>query len=168
MIEDKVFCIKINTKGKNPFNFCLGRDIVGIGWGLKHGSPNTIDDYERLIKENQTQTFTNKSFLSRALNIFKELENGGLIWTISPEKEYYLCKTNGKYTYHGNEEEHIKADIINCLDSEFYKIGPATIVPDEVIKNLNDKNYPTATTICDNLAVSSTFAIYNFICQKNK
>lgn len=167
MIEDKVFCVKINTKGKNPFNFCLGRDIVGIGWGLKHGNPNTIDEYERLRGDNN-EKFDNDASLSRALNIFKELENGGLIWTISPDNEYYLCKTNGKYTYHGNEEEHINADIINCLDSEFYKIGPATIVPDEVVKNLNDKKCPTATTICDKRAVSSTFEIYNLICQKNK
>lgn len=162
MREDKIFTMKINPDGDNSFDFCLQKGLIGVGWKLANGTPVTLDDYERLRKDNPK--FENESSLSRALNIFKELKGGGLIWTISPSKEYYLCKTDGTYSYHGDEPDHMEADIINCLDCIFYKIGPSTIVPTEVVNKIK---LPVAThTIDDELAVTSTIEIYNIICRK--
>ena len=162
MRNDKVFIIKVKPDGENSFEFCREKGLIGIGWRLKRGIPKTLEDYECLRKENPK--FSNEASLSRALNIFKELKNGGLIWTISPAKEYYLCKTDGTYTYYGDKDDYIKADIINCLDCVYYKIGPSTIVPSQVIDKIG---LPvTAQSIDDEMVVKTTFDIYNLICRK--
>jgi hypothetical protein len=163
MRDDKVFIIKIKPDGENSFAFCQEKGLIGIGWKLDNGIPKTLDDYERLRGE-ENRKFSNEASLSRALNVFKELENGGLIWTISPDKEYYLCKTDGKYSYHGDKDEYIEADVINCLDCVFYKIGASTIVPSKIIDMMRLPG--TAKSTDDDIAVKTTFDIYNLICRK--
>ena len=73
----------------------------------------------------------------------------------------FFHKTDGTYTYYGDKDDYIKADIINCLDCVYYKIGPSTIVPSQVIDKIS---LPvTAQSIDDEMVVKTTFDIYNLI-----
>ena len=135
-----VYIIKLHPNNPKSFEVCLKNNVIGVGWRLGNGDYNTIDEYKKARKD--YPKFSNEASLSLAINTFESIiENGGaLLWTQSPDGEYYLCKTNGEYSYHGhddkNNKEYIDADMINCLDCKKFHNIPPKFVPKTIMRKI--------------------------------
>lgn len=118
--------LKINEEATN---FCIENSIIGVGWGLKSETPQTIDEYEQI--RNINNEYAGNSSLTATINAIKDLSNGGYIWTKDYNDNYYLCFTNGEYEYCAGQEKYDKLGIAQYLKCKFYKIN-VELVPKNI------------------------------------
>ena len=158
-----VYIIKIHPINPKAFQFCKRNNIIGFGWSLKSkDNPTTICEYDYMRK--QEPDLRKKASLTRSIKAFTKLqEHGGYIWTRGSDKNYYLCKTNGEYSYNGNDRKYKRVDVINCIDSCFYQVGEA-LVPTQIIKQYKTRG--TTKEVNEKTAIELTEEIYQFICHK--
>lgn len=113
--------------GRDPFEFCLEKKIIGVGWPVSK-KPNDRDEYWEIGSEEYKE---GRKSWSTAINaIGWRMENGDLVWTRNSSGQYYLGKVSGEWEYRDHEENK-NHDIVNVRPCALFMVDrsvPGTIV----------------------------------------
>ena len=168
----RTYVIKLHPNNPRVFDFCRGNCVIGVGWRLNitvAERVKSIDDFDSLRESELITPLSgaDKSSLTRSVNYLKEIveNDGGLLWTKTEEDDYYLCHTNGIYSYRGSEREEDKnfvaLDVVNCLDCEHFYYIPKYLVPSQITRNY--RAFYATLSKTDEETEKQTNALYNYI-----
>lgn len=116
--------------GQDVTEFCVERQIVGIGWKVET-VPTSKVDY--LHQGKLSYGGTGKRSWSAATNTFlNRMSIGDLIWTRNRNAVYYLGKIDSDWRY-DNRPEQVEAGILNLRSCLWVRVGTMDNVPGAVI-----------------------------------
>ena len=127
-----VWRVKLNpdsTHGINSADFCIGKNIVGIGWPVDE-APKDKEEYFSLGKAK----YTDKWALGwrRATNDFiLRMDVDDLVWVRSGVGEYYLGRIKDVWEYRGSKE-YQEADVVNVRSCPWFPVGTLSHVPGKI------------------------------------
>ena len=151
---------RINLKtgaisGIDPREFCLNRNILGVGWAIDYDRPDLNWEIYHKIASN---THKDKGW-SAALNaIINRMQVNDLCWTRNQQGLYYLGRITSAWRYL-NVEEYKSADVVNIRNCEWHKIGTVDAVPGRVVNSFIPPR--TVQKIDDNTINLFSKFIYN-------
>lgn len=128
-------------EGIVPIDFCIKKNIAGIGWGLSR-PPTSKDDYRSLVETEYPVLFSKnwpnwrKSWCPATNAILDYIQQFDLIWTRNQQAKYFLGRIEGGWQYDGSKE-HAKADVINFRSCQWIEVGLMDNVPGSVINSFN-------------------------------
>lgn len=112
--------------------FCLKRNIVGVGWPLKDlPSGATWDEYRSRADIFYRQQENSGGWWPVLRALHDRIEVGHLVWTRDGDGTYWLGRVESPWRY-VLDEDHEAADIVNVRDCTWTKVGAADEVPGPV------------------------------------
>ena len=132
-----IWRINLKSSGTNPHEFCLTRDIVGIGWPVQDLGKNLI--WEEYIKLAEQEKYFNdpskKKAWKAAINALKQrMKTYDLVWTRDRQGVYYIGQVTGEWYYQASEENKI-ARMVNLRPCRWFKVGPVDSVPGKIVNS---------------------------------
>jgi len=131
-----VWRINLKTAGETPRQFCLKRNIVGVGWPVKDQDRNlTWNEYYDLAMEQYYNRPDRDNGWRPAVNALKERMNvNDLIWTRDIQGVYYLGKIESDWRYEFADEFKV-ADMVNIRTCQWFKAGTVEAIPGKVVNS---------------------------------
>ena len=119
--------------GVDPKQFCIVRNILGVGWPVSEDAPLDWDTYWRLGKDEHEKK-GDKGW-RRALNaIGRRMAVGDLCWTYDRDHNYYIGRIEGGWEYRSTSD-YRKADVVNVRPCRWFRTGGVDSVPGTVLSN---------------------------------
>ena len=115
-----IWRINLKSDGVNPREFCLKRNIVGVGWPVDHTNNTLVwkEYYELAMETYYNQPERDKGWWP-ALNAMKNrMVIGDLVWTRDTKGEYYLGRITSDWRY-DTSGEYRDADMVNIRSCEW-------------------------------------------------
>ncbi len=131
----KVWRINLKTGGEKCQEFCLERNIVGVGWPVEWQGPNNLD-WETYVKLG-TEDYYNKGDKGwgPAVNAMKErMRENDLCWTRNNKGTYFLGRIKSDWRFE-HTPEFRNADILNVRDCDWQEVGTLDKVPGKIIRS---------------------------------
>ena len=129
----RIWRLHIKTNGVNPKEFCIDRDILGVGWQVSKDAPLDWDTYWRLGK-NEHEERGDKGW-RKALNaIGRRMAVDDLCWTYDEDYNYYIGRIEGDWKYRSTSD-YRKADVVNVRPCRWFRTGGVDSVPGTVLSN---------------------------------
>lgn len=154
-----------NQKGSNPFNYCLRKGILGVGWRVNRDDTasefSSIEEYRK--KGNFLYNQKDKKSFTKAVNALERIKKDDLIWA-RKDGYYYICKVIGNWSYVDDEASKLN-DIHNHIPVEFIKVGsidhvPAKVInsfiPNATLQRINDESTKIVSKIIYNQLTNTT------------
>ena len=122
--------IHLKSDGDRPTEFCLERNILGMGWPVESHLPLDWDAYYKLGEVE----YGDRSWRGNLRAIHEGMKCGDLCWARDISKGiYYIGRVEGEWEYRGHEEEYRNADIVNVRPCRWFPAGEADSVPGKVL-----------------------------------
>ena len=132
-----IWRIHLKSSGTNPDEFCLTRDIVGIGWPVQDLGKNlNWEDYVKLAEhEEYFKLPKRKNAWKAAINALKQkMKTYDLVWTRDRQGIYYIGQVTGDWYYQASDENKI-ARMFNLRPCRWFKVGPVDFVPGKIVNS---------------------------------
>ena len=125
--------IHLKSDGVKPTEFCLERNILGMGWPVDCRQPLDWHTYSKLVRA-KYEGKKLKSWMNNVRKIHEGMKDGDLCWARDISKGiYYIGRVEGEWEYRGHEEEYRNADMINVRSCQWFRAGEADSVPGKVL-----------------------------------
>lgn len=112
--------------------FCLDREIVGVGWPLKDlPSGATWDEYRSRADSFYRRQQNSKGWWPVLRALHDRMKVGHLVWTRDEAGTYWLGRIEGPWRY-VFDAHHEAADIANVRACTWTEVGAADEVPGRV------------------------------------
>ncbi len=147
--------LKPEAAKSNPSEFCITRNILGIGWSVNIQKKEDItkEEYLELGKDKYGDT----RWVKATNAIIKNMKIGDLCW-VRHDGNYYLGRVKGEWGYK-DKEEYIDADIVNIRECTWTKGVLADIVPGKVVNSFIPPS--TVQRVNDKAAKKYSMKLYN-------
>lgn len=144
-----------SEQGVDAAEFCISREIVGIGWRADN-QPTTKEDYWKRAKELYLPKYK-RGWAAAAKALLYRMAEGDLIWTRNRTGVYFLGRIDGEWR-HDVSDDHAKADIVNLRKCRWSRVGTMDNVPGAVINAFR----PSATVQCVSDASAALYSEFLF------
>lgn len=127
-----VWRLHIKTDGNRSHDFCIRKNILGVGWPVKTGK-NNLDwgNYYDLGME-EYHNNDDRSWWPAVRAIYERMAINDLCWSRNPSGIYYLGRILSEASYCATPE-HIKEDVVNIRKCDWKKIESTDSVPGKIV-----------------------------------
>ena len=147
--------IHLKPDGVDSVEFCLERNILGMGWWVESCLPLDWDTYYKLAEAKYVDT----SWRSNLMALHGRMKYGDLCWTRDRNGKYYLGRVEGEWEYCGHKEEYENADIVNVRSCQWFRAGEADSVPGKVLNGFRPSR--TVQRVWNKTALFYSRYLYN-------
>jgi hypothetical protein len=120
----------LSKPGLDVTEFCVEREIMGIGWKV---DPTPVSKADYLKRGKECYGGKGKRSWSAAANaLLNRMSIGDLIWTRNRKAVYYLGQITGDWRA-DDSPEHTEADLVNLRSCIWVRVGTMDNVPGAVI-----------------------------------
>lgn len=132
----KVWRLTISTAAAedvDPRNFCIQRNIMGVGWAVEPDGPVTWNEYEALGRKRYRER-GHKGWWPALNAMHNRIEKGDLCWTRDWHGQYYLGLVDDPWEYRA-DAAHRRADVVNVRPCAWLRAGTVDAVPGKVVNS---------------------------------
>lgn len=163
----KVWRINIKTgsqEGTDPRQFCINKQVLGIGWPIDTDVYVDWETYYRIAEEKYYKT-RDKGWWPAINAIKNRMSINDLCWTRDRSGVYYLGRLIGDWEYK-RDKDHVAADVVNIRRCEWRKIGTADAVPGKIINSFIPSR--TVQEVKDETIAAFSQFLYNSLSNEYK
>ena len=122
-------------EGVDPSEFCIKRNILGVGWKVDRDAPLDWDTYYDLGMEKYYNKRDRDKGWWPAVNALQyRMKVNDLCWTRDWDGSYYIGKIEGYWEYRSTAE-YSSADIVNVRPCRWFRTGGVDSVPGKVLNS---------------------------------
>lgn len=149
------------SEGIDPRQFCIERQLLGVGWSVSSESELDWDTYYRFAEvANYKKRY--KGWWRAVNALGNRMKEDDLCWTRDLDGIYYLGRIAGPWTYLA-DQDHRSADVVNCRRCTWKKVGEVDAVPGKVVNSFRSGTVQAVNG--ESVLLYSEF-LYNSVCDE--
>ena len=135
-----IWRLHLLPKGENPpkpedvVKFCHAHSVLGMGWAVDADLDENISWSDYVARSKDTEW---KKVNDNVRRWKEDVKTGDLVWTKTPNKEYYLARVIGEWRYEP-AAKFVAVDMVNIREVKFVFVGDKSQMPDKIVKKFID------------------------------